>query len=98
MVRAGAYWHKMHDINACAFAVHTKYSVISFGFLFRWLLSRHCKTFNINAEKPKFNSSTKRIFYTGGPLRKPIKSKRPSSGVVIGALRIHFVPVYFDEK
>ena len=24
MVRAGAYWHKIHDIHACAFAVQTK--------------------------------------------------------------------------
>ena len=24
MVCAGAYWHKIHDIHACAFAVHTK--------------------------------------------------------------------------
>ena len=52
MVRAGAYWHKIHDIHECAFAVHTKQSVIS--FLFRRLLSRHYKTFNVNAEKPKF--------------------------------------------
>ena len=29
-----------------------------FGFLFRRLLWRHCKTFNINAQKPKFYSST----------------------------------------
>ena len=27
MVRAGAYWHKIHDIHACAFAVQTKYVV-----------------------------------------------------------------------
>ena len=27
------------------------------------------------------------IFYTGGPLRKPIKFKRSSSGIVIGAFR-----------
>ena len=33
------------------------------------------------------------IFYTGGPLRNPIKSKRPSSGIVIGA----FWSI-FDEK
>ena len=36
LVRAGAYWHKIHDIHVCAFAVHTKESV---------------KTFNANAEK-----------------------------------------------
>jgi len=24
MVRAGPYWHKIHDIHACGFAVHTK--------------------------------------------------------------------------
>ena len=24
MLRAGTYWHKIHDIHACAFAVHTK--------------------------------------------------------------------------
>ena len=24
MVRAGAYWHKIQDIHACAFAVQTK--------------------------------------------------------------------------
>ena len=24
MVRAGAYWHRIHDIHACAFAVPTK--------------------------------------------------------------------------
>ena len=35
MVRAGAYWHKIDDIRACAFAVRKKLSVISFGFLFR---------------------------------------------------------------
>ena len=58
MVRAGAYWHKIHDIHACAFAVETKESVISFGFLFRPLLRTHCKTFNITAEKPKFYPST----------------------------------------
>ena len=29
-----------------------------FGFLVRRLLRRHCKTFNINAQKPKFYSST----------------------------------------
>ena len=60
MVRAGAYWHKIHDIHACAFAVQTKESFASFGFLLRQLLWRHCKTFcfNINAEKPKFYSST----------------------------------------
>ena len=56
VVRAGPYWHKTHDIHACAFALHTKKSVIS--FLFRRLLSRHCKTFNVNAEKPQFYSST----------------------------------------
>ena len=27
------------------------------------------------------------IFYIGGPLRKPIKPKRPSSRIVIGAFR-----------
>ena len=27
MVRAGAYWHKKHDIHACAFTVQTKYVV-----------------------------------------------------------------------
>ena len=40
VVRAGAYSHKIHDIYACAFAVQTKYSVISSGFLFRRLLWR----------------------------------------------------------
>ena len=39
MIRAGAYWHKVHD-HACTFAVNTKWSVISFGFLFRRLLWR----------------------------------------------------------
>ena len=29
-----------------------------FGFLFWWLLWRHCKTFDINAQKAKFYSST----------------------------------------
>ena len=58
MVQAGAQWHKTHDIHAWAFTVHTKQSVISFGFLFLRLLSRNCKTFNINTEKPKFYLST----------------------------------------
>ena len=58
MVRVCAYWHKIHDIHACAFAVQTKQSVISFGFLFRRLFCRNCNTFNINAEKPKSYSST----------------------------------------
>ena len=34
MVRAGVSWHKIHDTHACAFAVQTKQSVISFGFCF----------------------------------------------------------------
>ena len=62
MVLTGAYWHKIHDIHACAFAEQTKLSVISFGFLFRWLLWRHCKTFNIYEETPKFYSSTVEYF------------------------------------
>ena len=40
MVRAGAYWHKINDLHACAFAAHTKQFVISFGFLF-WRLVQH---------------------------------------------------------
>ena len=78
----GSCWHKIHDIHACAFAVHKKEPVISFGFLFWRLLWRHCKTSNITAEKPKFYSSS-----TEGPLSQPIKSKRPSSGIANGAFR-----------
>ena len=37
-------------------------------------------------QKPKFYSSTV-VYYTGGLLRKPIKFKRSSSGIVIGAFR-----------
>ena len=50
MVRSGAYWHRIHDIHACAFTVQTKKSVISLEF------ERHFKTFIINAEKPEFYS------------------------------------------
>jgi len=28
-VHAGAYWHKIHIIHACAFAIQTKLSIIS---------------------------------------------------------------------
>ena len=57
MVRAGAYWHKIHDIHACAFAVQ-KNIVRYLVWISRGLLRRHCETFNINAEKPKFYSGT----------------------------------------
>ena len=107
MVRAGTNWHKIHDIHACAFTVQTKYLVTSFGFLFWRLLRRHCKIFNINAEKPKFYSSTVVYFtlanllvYTGEPLKNQLSPR----GQVQGLSLVHFDPmihlasVYFDEK
>ena len=33
------------------------------------------------------NDLSSNIFYICGPLRKPIKFKRPSSGIVLGAFR-----------
>ena len=92
MVRAGAYWHKIRDIHACAFAVQTKQSVISFGFLFQRPLWRHCKTFNRNGGKRKpYSSTCSGIFYSGGPLRNQ-KSPR---GHVQGLLLVHFDPFCF---
>ena len=41
MVRAGAYWHKIHDIHACAFAVQTKLSRLDFFFDGSWCISIH---------------------------------------------------------
>ena len=79
-------------LSTCAFAVQTKQSVISFGFLFQRLLWRHCKTFNRNGEKRKLYSSTcSGIFYSGGPLRNQ-KSPR---GHVQGLLLVHFDPFCF---
>ena len=48
--------------------------------LFRRLLWRHCKTFNINAGKPKFYSSAV-VYFTLADLLET--KKRPSSGIVI---------------
>ena len=53
MVRAGAYWHKIHDIHACAFAEHTKSPLFRLDFFF----GSSCQDI-VNAEKPKFCSST----------------------------------------
>ena len=67
-------------------SLHTQNSPL-FWILFQRLLRRHCKTFNINVEKFYSCTVQSSIFCTGGPLRKPIKSKRPSSGIVIGGFR-----------
>jgi len=76
----------------CAFAVQTKQSVISFGFLFQRPLWRHCKTFNRNGGKRKpYSSTCSGIFYSGGPLRNQ-KSPR---GHVQGLLLVHFDPFCF---
>ena len=93
----GTRWHKIHDIHACAFAVHTKQSAISFGFLFRRLLSRQCETFNINAEKRKFYSCTV-VHFTLADLLENQKSQEAKFRDCHWCISIHFAPVYFDEK
>ena len=90
MVRAGAYSLKIHDICACAFAVQTKYSVISFKFLFRRLLWKH-ETFNMNAEKPKYYSSTVVCF----TLVDLLELKKTPRGQVQGLSLVHFDPICF---
>ena len=57
MVRAGAYWHTCHP-RMCIHGVH---KIVRYFVL-------HCKTFNKNAEKPKFYSSTVVYFTLAGLL------------------------------
>ena len=97
MVRAGAYWHKIHDIHACAFAVQTKQSVTSFGFLFRRRLRRHCKIFNMNAEKPKFYSS-KAVYFALADFLDTKKVQEAKFKDCHWCISIHFASLYFDEK
>ena len=85
IVRAGAYWHKIHDVHTCAFAVKTKWSVISFGFLFQRLLWRHCKTFNIKTGKS----------VSFALVRAVVRNQKSPRGHVQGLLLVHFDPFCF---
>ena len=90
MIRDGAYWHKIYHIHACAFAVQTKYSVISFGFVFRRLLWRHCKTF-------KFYPITE-VYFTLADLFETKKVQEAKFRDCHRYISTHFASVYFDEK
>ena len=81
--------------HACALNIQTKESVISFGFLFRRLLWRHRKTFNINAEK--FYSRTV-VYFTLADLLETNKVQEAKFRDCHWCISIHFASVYFDEK
>ena len=99
VVRAGAYWHKIHDVHTCAFAVKTKWSVISFGFLFQRLLWRHCKTFNIETGKSvSFTLVHAVVYFTLADLLETKKVQEATFRDCYWCISIPFASVYFDEN
>ena len=96
MVRAGASWHKIHDIHACAFTIQTKQSVISFGFSF---FGGPCEDIErlSRAQKPKFQSSTV-VYLTLVNLLETKKVQEARFRDYHWCISIHFASFYFDEK
>ena len=62
VVRAGAYWHKIHDLLTHVHSLYKQNSPLSnLDFFF----GGSCEeTFNINAEKPKFYSTCTVVHFT----------------------------------
>ena len=58
---------------------------------------RHCKTFNINEEKPKFYSSTV-VLFALSDLLETKKVQEAKFRDCHWCIWIHFASVYFDEK
>ena len=71
----------------CIHGVHTKWS--------RYLVL-HCKTFNKNAEKPTFYSSTVVYFTLAGLLAK-LKVQEVKFRDCNWCISVHFASVYFDD-
>ena len=91
--------HKIHDVLTCAFAVKTKLSVISFGFLFQRLLWRHCKTFNIETGKSvSFTLVHAVVYFTLADLLETKKVQGATFRDCYWCISIPFASVYFDEN
>ena len=59
-------------------------------------MKTYCKTFNINAEKSKFYSSTV-VYFTLADFLETKKVQEAKFGDCHWCVSIHFASVYFDE-